>query len=213
MGPEAVLTTVPTFPQDRAGSWPDDGSVRCDLTLTGEEAFFVTCLVPGSAEDLTVRALSPTCWEATWAGGSDCFELPPEALSAPDPAPVAGEQIREAGERCDLDEAPFGLREEADDVLLAELDAAPVADWARTGAAMQTLVERGHRDALPKIEKLLLDADQNYTVHSVAAWCLGRTAYAPALEALKRMSQSPEDNTAARARWAVKRIEARGAAQ
>jgi hypothetical protein len=71
---------------------------------------------------------------------------------------------------------------------------------------MQTLVVRGNQQALPKIEVLLLDAKQNYTVHSVAAWCLGHARYASALEVLRRMASIPEDNTAARARWAVERL-------
>ena len=205
---EASLTTVPTFPQDRAkdGSWPDEGSVRCDLTARGETVVFVTCLVPESADDLSVQVVSPTCWEATWAGGSDRFELPAEVLAAADPAPLTGEQIVEARSLCDLDEAPFALRDETDAVLLSELENAPVADWARTGAAMQTLVARGNKAALPKILDLLLDPDQNYTIHSVATWCLGHAGHAPALDALKRMSQDPEDNTAARAQWAVERM-------
>lgn len=205
----ATLTPVPTFPQDRARdrSWPDEGSMRCDLTARGERVLFVACLAPAAAGDLTVRALGADCWEATWTGGCDRFELPTEVLAAPDPAPVSGEQIREAETLCDLDEAPFALRPEADAVLLAELGAAPVADWARTGAAMQTLVARGNPAALPKIQALLLDSGQNYTVHSVAAWCLGRARHAPALAALQRMSQSPEVNAATRARWAVARIE------
>jgi len=205
----AALTPVSTFPQDRAKdrTWPDEGSVRCDLTARGERVLFVACLVPGSAADLTLQAVGPTSWEAVWAGGRDRFELPVEIESVPDPAPVLGEQRSETQTLCDLDESPFALRDEPDAVLLAELDAAPVADWARTGAAMQTLVARGNREALPRIARLLLDASQNYTVHSVAAWCLGHAAYAPALAALQRMSQIPEVNTAARARWAVERME------
>jgi hypothetical protein len=72
---------------------------------------------------------------------------------------------------------------------------------------MQTLTVRGNREAMPKIVALLLDVRQNYTVHSVAAWCLGHARYAPALEVLRRMMDLPEVNTAARARWAVGRME------
>ena len=201
-----VATLVPTFPQargDRNSCWPDGGSLRCDLTATGAQVRFVACLVPAAAADLEVRSLGGNRWEATWSGGRDAFELPAEVLAASEGAPVTGAQGGEAHELCDLDEPPFALREEPDAVLLAELAHPPVSDWARTGAAMQTLVARGNRESLPKIEALLLDTTQNYTVHSVAAWCLGRAAYAPALETLRRMSKIPEDNTAARARWAV----------
>jgi hypothetical protein len=207
----ASLTPVPTFPQGRGERhpWPDAGSTRCDLCLSGEQVFFAVCLVPETAADLTVRAVSPTCWEATWAGGHDRFELPAAVLAAPDPEPVFGKQIHEAETLCDLDEPPFALRTEPDEALLAELDHAPIADWARTGAAMQTLVARSNRAALPKIKALLLDPRHNYTVHSVAAWCLGHARYSPAREALGRMSLIPEANTAARARWALERIEAK----
>lgn len=204
----AALLTVPTFPQGRGepGPWTDEGSVRCDRMDTGQRVRFVTCLVPEAAGDLTVRTVGPGCWEADWTGGSDRFELPAEAESLPDPAPVSGEQIAEMRTQCDLDEAPFALRGEPDEVLLAELDAAHVEDWARTGTAMQTLTAHGIAAAMPRIAALLLDAKQNYTVHSVAAWCLGHARYAPALEALRRMSHIPEVNTALRARWAAERI-------
>ena len=92
--------------------------------------------------------------------------------------------------------------------LAAALDAAPVAEWRRTGAAMQTLTVRGCQAAMPRIVALLQDARQNYTVHSVAAWCLGHLRYRPALEVLRRMSHIPEVNTALRAGWAVERMDA-----
>lgn len=205
----ASVTTVSTFPTDRARlCWPDKGSERCDLTVAGRRVRFVTCLVPTGVDGLSVRQTGPDSWEAAWAGGSDRFTLPPEIEAIPDEAPVAGEQITEKSSLCDLDETPIGLLDnESDAALLTALDAPPVADWRRTGAAMQTLVARGNRAALPKIQALLLDPAQNYTVHSVAAWCLGRAGHAPALEVLRRMAHSPEDNTAVRARWAVERLE------
>lgn len=208
-GGAATLTTVPTFPQGRGDrySWPDEGSERCDLIVAGRQVQFVTCLVPASAANLAVRQLGPHTWEATWAGGEDRFELPEEILATPDPTPVLGAQITETDTRCDLDEAPFALLDESDALLLAALDNPPTADWRRTGAVMQTLIARGNPEALPKIVALLLDAGQNYTVHSVAAWCLGHARYAPARAALQRMAHIPEDNTATRARWALARLE------
>jgi hypothetical protein len=205
-----VLTTVPSFPQGRGEryTWSDEGSVRCDLTTAGDRVRFVTCLIPEAVGDLTIHTLGPNRWEAIWAGGSARFELPEEIEAITDPAPISGEQMTETQTLCDLYEAPFTLLDEPDAVLLASLDTAPTADWAHTGAAMQTLVVRGNKEALPKIKILLLDPNQNYTVHSIAAWCLGHTAYAPALDALKRMSQIPEVNTAIRSRWAVERITA-----
>jgi hypothetical protein len=206
-GPVA-LTTVPTFPQGRGNRypWPDEGSERCDLTAAGRQVQFVTCLVPATAVELAVRPCGPHAWEATWTGGGDRFELPAEILAAPDPTPVLGAQISETHTLCDLDETPFALLNEPDAELLAALDAPPAAEWRRTGAAMQTLLARGNPAALPKIVTLLLDAGQNYTVHSVAAWCLGHARYAPARAALQRMAQIPEDNTAARACWALARL-------
>ncbi len=203
-----ALATVPTFPQGRGPRypWPDEGSERCDLTANGRRVRFVTCLVPEGVDGLGVRQVAVTEWEAIWAGGSERFALPPEVEAAADEASVAGEQLAEAHTLCDLDEAPFALLDESDAALLAALERPPKDAWRRTGAAMQTLVVRGNQHALPKIEILLLDAKQNYTVHSVAAWCLGHARYAPALEVLRRMASIPEDNTAARARWAVERL-------
>ena len=205
------LATVPSFPLSRGrfSAWPESGSERCDLPAAGRTVRFVACLVPEGVEGLTVRRVADGVWEATWEGGSDRFELPPEIAALPDPAPVDGEQGVPAYALCDLDEPPYGLLDESDALLLAALDDPSVGDWRRTGAAMQTLCIRGNREAMPKIVTLLLDARQNYTVHSVAAWCLGRARYAPALEVLRRMRCIPEVNTAARARWAVERIEAR----
>lgn len=205
----AALAATPTFPAKRAGlCWPDNGSERCDLTVTGSRVRFVTCLVPEGVDGLIVRQDGPGAWEASWSGGSDRFTLPREIEEIPDESPVAGGQIAEQSSLCDLDEAPFGLLDnESDAALLAALEEPPVAEWRRTGAAMQTLVARGNGAALPRIRALLLDPAQNYTVHSVAAWCLGRAGHLPALDALRRMAHSPEDNTAARAQWAVERTE------
>lgn len=199
------LTTVPTFPSER-GLWPEDGSERCDVTASGLAVRFVTCLVPEGVDGLTVRQAGAGVWEAVWAGGADRFEWPGEIDAVPDPETVRGEQIRDRQTLCDLDEKPIGLLDESDSTLLAALDAPPVREWRRTGAVMQTLAVRGNREAFPKIVALLRDGRQNYTVHSVAAWCLGHARYAPALEVLRQVAHIPEVNTAARARWAVERI-------
>jgi len=203
------LTTVPSFPKvwGSAGAWPESGSERCDLAASGRTVRFVACLVPEGVEGLAVRRVADGVWEATWEGGSDRFDWPPEIAVLPDPAPVRGEQAGHDLGLGDWDEAPYGLlHDESDALLLAALDDPPVGDWRRTGAAMQTLAVRGNREAMPKIVALLLDARQNYTVHSVAAWCLGHVRYAPALDVLRRMRSLPEVNAAARARWAVERI-------
>ena len=207
-GPVTV-TTVPSFPQTHG--WPDAGSERCDLVASGRAARFVTCIVPEAAEGLAVRASGTDAWEATWAGGSDRFALPAAVHDAPDAPPVTGVQLTGQQTSCDLDEAPFALLDEPDAALLAALDQPPRPAWRRTGAAMQTLTVRGNRAALPKIVALLQDAGQNYTVHSVAAWCLGHARYAPALPVLQRLANIPEVNTALRARWAAARLAAAGA--
>ncbi len=203
--------TVPGFPQGHGPRypWPDEGSDRCDLTVTGCDVRFVTCLLPEGVEELTLRKVEPGVWEAVWEGGSDRFILPPEIEAVPDDAPVTDEQMVEKHTLCDLDEAPFALLDEPDAALLAALDDPPIAAWRRTGAAMQTLTARGNANALPKIMALLDDARQNYTVHSVAAWCLGHARHEPALAVLRKMTHTPEDNTAARSRWAMERMEKR----
>jgi len=205
-------TAVPFFPwHRRAGSpWQERGSERCDLTASGRAVRFVACLAPEAMDGLTLRRIADGVWEAVWNDGSDRFELPPEIAALPDPKPVSGEQITERCSLCDLDETPYAPLDEPDAALLAALDDPPVGNWRRTGAAMQTLAVRGNREAMPKIAALLLDARQNYTVHSVAAWCLGRARYAPALDVLRRMIHIPEVNTALRAGWAVERIETQG---
>ncbi len=202
-----TITTVPTFPRRRNRLvCLEQGSDRCDLSATGRRVRFVTCLVPEAIEELTVRQTAPNAWEATWTGGSDCFLLPTEIETTPDPEFVTGRQIQEHDTLCDLDETPFALLDEPDAALLAALADAPVATWRRTNAAMQTLTIRQVAAAMPAIQKLLLDPQQSYTVHSVAAWCLGRARYAPALADLRRMANIPEVNTAARARWGVERM-------
>jgi hypothetical protein len=164
-------------------------------------------MVPEGVEGLTVRRIGDRLFEAVWDGGSDRFEAPVEISALPDLAPATlGSTCGEYGV-CDLDETPFGLPDDAPVAeLLAALDNPPPKEWRRTGAAMQTLAVLGNAEAMPRIVALLLDAGQNYTVHSVAAWCLGRARYAPALDALRRMMHIPEVNTAARAGWAVDRI-------
>ncbi len=202
--------TVPQFPQGRGERypWPDSGSERCDRTQNGACVRFVTCLAPEALDDLAVGETATDTWEATWTGGCEHFSQPEAIRTAPDPAPVLGKQVNETHSVCDLDEAPFALLDETDADLLNALEAPPREAWRRTGAAMQTLTMRGIAEALPRIAILLQDASQRYTVHSVAAWCLGHACYKPALEVLQRMTHIPEDNTAARARWAVDRIKA-----
>ncbi len=203
-----AITTVPSFPQGRGPRypWPDAGSDRCDLTVTGSRVGFVSCLVPAGVEGLVVHQLEPGVWEAVWDGEVERFRLPPEIAAAPDTVPVNGEQKADMHALYDLDETPFALLDEPDAALLAALDAPPVAAWRRTGAAMQTLTVRGNAAAMPRIMALIEDARQHYTVHSVAAWCLGHARHLPAQELLSRMASIPEDNTATRARWAVEAL-------
>lgn len=208
VGPgDVTLTPCPVFPRARQ-AWPDDGSVRCDLTLQGRQVRFVTCLLPSSVEALVVQATAPGTWEARWAGGRETFAMPAELAAAADAVSVAMPSgVSEAETVCDLDEPPFALLDEPEADVLAALDHPPVTAWRRTVAAMQTLAARAHAGALDRMLELLDDGRQNYTVHAVAAWCLGHARYAPARELLRKMAGSPEENTAARARWAVERLE------
>lgn len=205
-----ALAPAPEFPAWSVGPAGrlEQGSERCDLTVTGTTARFVTCLIPSALSGaVALRATGPETWEARWPGGSDTLVQPPEISAAPDPAPVSGAETLQYAVLCDLDEPAYALRGEPDATLLALLDDPPVEAWRQTGAVMQTLVVRGVSAALPKIQALLLDSRQNYTVHSVAAWCLGRARYAPARETLRIVRHLPEINTALRARWALERIE------
>jgi hypothetical protein len=204
----AKCEAYPIGPDDKRTRWPSENTTRCEVAATGRCVRFVTCLVPEAVDGVRMRQTAPGAWEVVWTGGADCFVLPPEVDAVPDPEPVVGDQITETHVVCDLDDGVYGLMDESDAVLLEALSDPPVEAWRRTGAAMQTLTVRGCSDAMPKIMALLDDARQNYTVHSVAAWCLGRARYRPALERLRSISCIPEINTALRAGWAVERIEA-----
>lgn len=195
----AYMEDVPNYPVQK-WDWPDAGSERLCLCAQGTTAQFVVCLLPIEA-DLTVRADGPNRWVAEWPGGREEFSLPDGALGTCPPAAHAPDSW------CDFDEAPFALSDESDEVLLARLESPAMEDWRRTQAAMQTLVMRGVADALPRIHRLLTDPTQRYLVHSVAAWCLGRTGYRPALNDLRARIHSPETNTALRSRWAVEKME------
>jgi hypothetical protein len=131
----------------------------------------------------------------------------PLALEADLETAAADPRHQEQEVACDLDEPPFMLLEEPDDALLQALDNPGRAAWRRTTAAMQTLTVRGRQEAMPKIAALLQDPGQLYTVHSVAAWCLGHARYQPALAGLRTMASIPEVNTALRAGWAVDYVE------
>lgn len=201
----ATLVAAPTFPAHGPGRlWPDEGSTRCDLTVAGRRVRFVVCLVPRAVDGLSIAAVAADVWEAVWAGGVSRFVLPPELGIQPEPSSPPPDEP-DVHTFSDLDDEPFALLDEPDGALLAALDNPDRTAWRRTGAAMQTLAVRGNRDALPRILALLEDALQDYTVHSVAAWCLGRTCYQPAMEALRRMAAIPEENAAARANWAIER--------
>jgi hypothetical protein len=203
-----ALTTTPDFPAWTIGdsARSELGSERCDITASGRVVRFITCLIPACVTGVSLRPLGSAVWEACWPGGVDVFTLPPEIAAMPDLAPATDEGALQSVMVCDLDETPYALLAEPEAALLAALDDPPVTAWRRTGAVMQTLTMRGVPAALPKIQDLLLDARQNYTVHSVAAWCLGHARYQPARATLQQLQNIPEVNTAMRARWAVERM-------
>ncbi len=201
---DSALHSISGFPQkaaDAAMAWPENGSDRLELCQSGSRAVFAVVIVPESVECLRVRATSEGVWSADWDGGSSTLSLPAEAMAAlPDVVP---EQVEDLS---DLDAEPFGLLDEPTADLLAALQAPAPDEWRRTTAAMQTLVARGEAAVLPICHRLLVDAKQRYQVQSVAAWCLGRMRYAPALADLRMRCDSPETNTAARCRWAVESL-------
>lgn len=202
-----ALAEAPTFPTSRKGLvWPEPGSRRIDLSARGRRARFVCCIVPFAAPGLSLRRVAAGGWEARWTGGFENFAMP-LALEADLETAAADPRHQEQEVACDLDEPPFMLLEEPDDALLQALDNPGRAAWRRTTAAMQTLTVRGRQEAMPKIAALLQDPGQLYTVHSVAAWCLGHARYQPALAGLRTMASIPEVNTALRAGWAVEYVE------
>lgn len=196
------LDAVAAFPMNTAGSsWSEEGSQRLRLSVGGEAARFVVCLLPFRAEGISLQRQDESTLRAAWKGGSDIFALPKiETSTTTAPVPLEAS--------CDLDDEPFALSDEPDGVLLQQLQAPAPTHWRQTTMAMQTLTMRGVEEAWPLMLRLLDDAAQGYRVHAVAAWCLGRVAYLPALEALRFLSNSPEGNSAWRAQWAVERIEA-----
>jgi hypothetical protein len=199
-GPAVSVTTRLGYPAQKM-AWQDDGSTRLELTTSGIKAQFVVCWLPQAVEQLRIEQVDTRTWRAIWQGGEETFTLP----SGVDNPVIALPQTPESVN--DLDFAPFSLLMEPNELLLSALQQPDPDDWRRTSTAMQTLVVRECADALPIIQQLLINPAQRYQVHSVAAWCLGKMAYKPALEDLRIMSHCPEVNTALRAGWAVKRIE------
>jgi hypothetical protein len=198
-GATVSFTVVPGYPAQKM-SWPDDGSTRLELGTSGMKAQFVVCWLPRVVEQLKVVQITPRSWGASWVGGEEVFTLPDSVDNPVISAPHTPESV------VDLDFKPFALLFETSEILLANLQNPLPDDWRRTCTVMQTLISRECIDALPLIQKLLVDPAQRYQVHSVAAWCLGRMAYQPALEDLQVMSHCPEVNTALRAGWGVERI-------
>jgi hypothetical protein len=201
---EAKLQDVPGFPKktsDPVMAWPESGSQRLTLERRGKTARFAVVLMPSAVRDLRVHAVSDTEWRADWEGGTAMLRLSAETGAAVCPVSEPPVTVN------DLAATPFALLEEPDTALLAALEAPSPAAWRRTTAAMQTLVQRECAAALPAIHRLLVAPTQRYQVHSVAAWCLGRLRYAPALADLHVYRDSPETNTAWRSRWAVEQIE------
>ncbi len=202
---EAGLELVPKYPRQEGGvegrCWPESGSERLRLETRGRSARFVVCLRPGAAEGLTLRQMGEREWRAEWSGGSESFRLPEGTEQALVPLPYPPESL------CDLDQAPFDLPDDPTEALLARLDSPAPEDWRGTVRAMQALTERRVEEAMPLIQRLLGDRGQRYQVSSVAAWCLGRARYRPALEDLRYMAHAPETNTKVRSVCAVAALE------
>ncbi len=199
---KASLELVPDFPRQEGGGtegrcWPQSGSERLRLETRGTEAAFVMCLLPGGEGGLTMRRTGEREWLAEWPGGSGSLHLPGGADQPTPPLPYPPEYA------CDLDQAPFDLPEDPVEILLAALERPAPEDWRATVRAMQALTERRVPEAMPLIQALLGDRGQQYQVTSVAAWCLGRARYRPALADLRYMTHAPETNTNVRSRCAV----------
>ncbi len=211
--PEGVVVSMAWLPVDnvtlteRKGypaqkmSWPDDGSARLELSNTGTTARFVLCWLPKGVEKLTIKQITPQSFHASWDGGEETFTLPASADNEVISLPHAPESIN------DLNFEPFALIQDSNEQLLKNLQQPDPNNWRVTVTTMQTLIARECAETLPMIHKLLIDPTQRYHIHSVAAWCLGRMTYKPAINDLKIMSHCPEVNTALRAGWAVEKIE------
>lgn len=193
------LDTIEAFPA--AGVWPETGSDRLRLRTRGTGAHFVVCLRPHLGGGLTIRELGPNHWQAQWPGGREEFSLPAGAEAFCELHQCTPESYP------DLDLEPFATRQEPNEQLLEDLESSRMEDWRATVSAMHTLVARGVEEAYPLMQGLLRDPTQRYLVHSVAAWCLGHIRYAPALEDLRYMSNSPEPATKLHCVWAVEVIE------
>ena len=200
---EVSLTPVTAFPRGGAVAefpWGETGSSRLRFDQKGNAVFFAVCLVP-DAVTATVTAMGAGVWRAEWDGGSDIFHLPAWSM-APCELP-----LHQPVTCSDLDDEPFAVANDlSDDMVLSLLDAPLPADWRRTIVALQTGSQRHLAEMLPRAHALLLDPTQRYLVHSVAAWSLGRAAYAPALADLRLLASSPESNTAFRAQEAIRRM-------
>ncbi|MCL1857505.1 MAG: hypothetical protein FWF84_07715 [Kiritimatiellaeota bacterium] len=208
MAVETFPTSLPTL----IGS--QQGSVRCDLRATGRTVRFVTCMLPQNVSMLRIeniknsepRTQNSECWRATWDGGEATFAMPKEVADIPDIPYVTGEQYEIPESFSDLDEIPYIHTDKTDEELLASLDDPAPKEWRKIGEAMLALTLRGRADAFPKIERLMLDMRQNYTVWSVAAWCLGHARHRASLPALEKTRYCREVNTALRALWACERM-------
>jgi hypothetical protein len=198
------LDDIPDFPLagDKASlCWPETGSQRLRLTARRDNrAQFVVCLLPNVSAVAHIEAIGKLSWRVRWDGGEQTLSLPPAALAVREPEPLPPMTF------CDLDETPYPVAEAVRAMALARLDAPAPEEWRSTIEAMQGLAPDQEAIGLPRIHRLLMDPAQRYQVHSVAAWRLGRAAYAPALADLRGCAAAAEPNLARRAAWAAERI-------
>lgn len=193
------LDEIEAFPK-KAMAWPDEGSRRLRLSSKGKSFLTAVCLIIGKTDNAVLTQTGPLSWKLVRDGKETTFSLPLESRG---PCPKSSELPTT---HCDLDESAMHLSPEPNEILLVYLRDAKLPDWRRTTQAMQTLTERQVSKAGPLIHQLLMDLNQTYHVPSVAAWCLGRLKYRPAIDDLKTMCSASEPNLALRAQWAVERM-------
>ncbi len=202
---QTQLETIADFPAAASKSglcWPENGSERLRLRQTASRtARFVVCLLPNIHTVARVTAVAELSWRVEWNGGEQTFSLPPAALESRDSTPLPPSTW------CDLDEPPYPAPSAVADRPLDWLRAPQVEDWRSTIEAMQSLTTEQEAEGLPLIHRLMMDADQRYQVHSVAAWRLGRSRYTAAKDDLRQCSHAAEPNLARRAAWALDKIE------
>jgi len=203
----ADLADCPGFPAKGDGellSWPEDGSRRFRLNLpAAKNVVQAVCILPGILEGARVEATGEWSWRAVWPGGESHFQLPQGAR-----AELGLKNLSDHQETWpDLDEEPFYLLDEPNEALISYVAQGKAEDWRLITRAIQTLAARGEGLGFPETLRILEVPGHIYQTRSVAAWYLGRARYAPALETLRKLRESPETNQAWRAKWGVMRIQ------